>query len=133
MIWIVLSIIAFIAAFSVLAYGMVEDEPIYIIPMLVIACLGGVCLERNYRYSLESRKIAPFSSGVLIVQEAANGMQFVEYKDQVINISDYFGKSFEVGQEIYVNKYEENSYGGANSSPYWKLVENLDPENKNAN
>ena len=133
MIWIVLLIISFFAAFSVFAYGIVKDEPIYIIPMLVLVSLGGLCLDRNYQYGLEAKKIAPFSSSVLVVQETDNGMQFVEYKDEVININDYFGKSFEVGQEIYVNKYEKNSYGGANSAPYWKLVENLDPESKNAN
>ena len=78
MIWIVLSITAFIASFSVFAYGMGKDEPIYIIHMLVLASLGGLCLDRNYQYSLESRKIAPFSSNVLVIQETANGMQFVE-------------------------------------------------------
>ena len=106
---------------SILVFSML----FMISPILVLHIESG--------YRRKAKETAPFTTQEVSIQETANGMQFVEYEDEIININDYFGKSFEVGQEIYVNEYEENSYGGANSAPYWKLVENLDPESKNAN
>ena len=99
--------------------------------LLMIGPILVLHIESGYRR--KAKETAPFTTQEASIQETTNGMQYVEYRDEIINVNEYFGKSFEVGQEIYVNEYEENSYGGANSAPYWKLVDNLEPESRNAN
>ena len=133
MIWIVLMIALPICGVFLWCYAMANDLPSLMVPFvfLMVSPIFIHLVERSYEE--RAKETAPFTTQEISIQETANGMQYIEYGDEIINVNDYFGKSFEVDQEIYVNEYEENSYKGANSAPYWKLVENLDSESKNAN
>ena len=133
MIWIVLMISLPICGILLWCYAMANDLPSLMVPFVFLMVSPIFICQIMEGYKKEAKETAPFTTQKISIQETTNGIQYIEYQGEVININDYFCKSFEVGQEIYVNEYEKNSYFGANSAPYWKLVEKLEPESKNAN